>query len=135
MTTSRLCTQQVFGTECDCRFCMAQRAKRQVGGPSKDRKQTVLDRDDCKCHYCGGHATTVDHVIPRSKGGTNALSNLVAACHWCNSAKGDQIVTSDWVPPPRPVVHPVAKVAEPRSFRKVFRLGERVLYWRPGGGA
>jgi 5-methylcytosine-specific restriction endonuclease McrA len=34
------------------------------------------------------HSFTVDHVIPRSKGGSNALRNTVAACHACNQAKG-----------------------------------------------
>jgi len=43
------------------------------------------------CAYCGGPLTvaTIDHVIPRSKGGTDEESNLVAACPRCNNAKGD----------------------------------------------
>jgi 5-methylcytosine-specific restriction endonuclease McrA len=35
------------------------------------------------------HSLTIDHVIPRSKGGTNALKNTVASCHRCNQAKAD----------------------------------------------
>jgi 5-methylcytosine-specific restriction endonuclease McrA len=35
------------------------------------------------------HSLTIDHVIPRSKGGTNALKNTVASCHACNQAKAD----------------------------------------------
>ncbi len=49
----------------------------------------VLQRDDWTCHYCGGPADTVDHVIPRSAGGAPYdPNNTVAACRSCNSAKG-----------------------------------------------
>lgn len=48
----------------------------------------VLDRDAYTCHWCGARATTVDHVIARAQGGTDALTNLVAACSPCNSARG-----------------------------------------------
>lgn len=40
------------------------------------------------CVYCGRPATTVDHVIPRSRGGPNAQWNLVPACKECNHEKG-----------------------------------------------
>jgi len=41
------------------------------------------------CNYCGtAPATTADHRIPRSIGGTNDISNLVPACAWCNGKKG-----------------------------------------------
>lgn len=42
------------------------------------------------CSYCGGEATTVDHIVPLSRGGDSGASNLTAACRPCNSAKGDQ---------------------------------------------
>lgn len=48
----------------------------------------VLERDHHVCHYCGGHATTVDHVVPRIRGGSNKPENLVAACESCNYSKG-----------------------------------------------
>ncbi len=53
-------------------------------------KQGVLKRDRKQCGYCGGHADTVDHVLPRSRGGTNAWTNTVAACERCNQAKRDR---------------------------------------------
>jgi len=45
-------------------------------------------RDDEKCHYCGGFANTVDHVIARHIGGDNTKENLVPCCRNCNSQKG-----------------------------------------------
>lgn len=49
----------------------------------------VLKRDGFVCAYCGGHADTVDHVLPRSRGGGDSWFNLVAACRPCNGRKGD----------------------------------------------
>lgn len=42
-----------------------------------------------KCIYCGEEATTKDHIIPRSWGGSNDKSNLVPACKLCNTTRGD----------------------------------------------
>src|SRR5690625_2141324 len=41
-------------------------------------RRNVLARDDGICAYCGGRGTTVDHVIPRSRGGGNVWENVVA---------------------------------------------------------
>ena len=41
------------------------------------------------CYYCGDAAESVDHLIPRSKGGSSAISNLVPACNRCNQMKGN----------------------------------------------
>lgn len=53
-------------------------------------RRGVLRRDRHRCAYCGGHATTVDHVLPRSRGGQDSWSNLVACCVRCNNVKGDR---------------------------------------------
>ena len=55
------------------------------------RRSIVLKMHDELCVYCGDEAETVDHVIPRSKGGTDNIDNLVAACGRCNYAKSDKI--------------------------------------------
>jgi 5-methylcytosine-specific restriction endonuclease McrA len=51
-------------------------------------------RDAYTCQYCGEKpgqaALTVDHVIPRSRGGEHAWSNLATACKRCNQRKGNQ---------------------------------------------
>lgn len=53
-------------------------------------RRGVLRRDAQCCAYCGGSATTIDHVVPRSRGGADSWENLVACCLRCNNAKGDR---------------------------------------------
>ena len=50
----------------------------------------VLARERRRCAYCGGAATTVDHILPRSRGGGNTWLNTAAACYPCNQRKGDR---------------------------------------------
>ncbi|MFI2661657.1 HNH endonuclease [Micromonospora carbonacea] len=58
-------------------------------GPAWSRAG-VLRRDDRCCAYCGGPASTIDHVLPRSRGGRNTWRNTTAACYTCNQRKGDR---------------------------------------------
>lgn len=53
----------------------------------KRNRKAVLEANNFVCTYCGGMANTADHVIPVSKGGTNEITNLVPACHDCNSTR------------------------------------------------
>jgi 5-methylcytosine-specific restriction endonuclease McrA len=56
----------------------------------KITRRAVFARDDWTCQYCGCRTQlTVDHVIPRSKGGGSTWDNIVAACAPCNRRKGD----------------------------------------------
>lgn len=59
-------------------------------GPPRVSRRNVLLRDKYICAYCGDHATTIDHVQPRSRGGKNTWQNLVAACLKCNHRKGNR---------------------------------------------
>lgn len=52
----------------------------------------VLRRDGRRCQYCGRRADTIDHVVPRSRGGTHTWDNCVAACRVCNSRKADRLL-------------------------------------------
>lgn len=53
-------------------------------------RQNIFKRDGNKCVYCGApRDLTLDHVIPKSKGGQTSWGNLVTACKSCNSKKGD----------------------------------------------
>ncbi len=53
-------------------------------------RRGVLRRDGQRCGYCGGTANTIDHVLPRSRGGQDSWENLVACCLRCNNVKGDR---------------------------------------------
>ena len=54
-------------------------------------RRNVLRRDNNRCQYCGSRdRLTLDHVLPRSRGGTDSWENLVAACVPCNNRKGSR---------------------------------------------
>ena len=52
-------------------------------------RRGVLRRDEHRCAYCARSASTIDHVLPRSRGGRDTWENLVACCLRCNNTKGD----------------------------------------------
>lgn len=54
---------------------------------SKWSRSLLLKRDNSQCGYCGGKAETVDHILPRSRGGETSWLNTVAACRPCNNRK------------------------------------------------
>ena len=57
-------------------------------------REQILSSWGSLCAYCGEReATTVDHVVPRHKGGQTVCSNLIAACRKCNHSKS----SSDWI--------------------------------------
>jgi 5-methylcytosine-specific restriction endonuclease McrA len=53
-------------------------------------KRNVLVRDGFRCAYCGSHKErlSIDHIMPRSRGGRTSFENCVAACKGCNLRKG-----------------------------------------------
>ncbi|KAB1660377.1 HNH endonuclease [Pseudoclavibacter chungangensis] len=53
-------------------------------------RRGVLRRDDHRCGYCDAFANTIDHILPRSRGGAHSWENLVACCLTCNNVKGDR---------------------------------------------
>ena len=61
-----------------------------------DKKAYLLEREQGCCIYCGMDASKakmeIEHVVPKSKGGTDSLNNLVLSCSICNQAKGNQDV-------------------------------------------
>jgi 5-methylcytosine-specific restriction endonuclease McrA len=58
-------------------------------------RKNILLRDRYTCQFCGrvlpAHELTIDHVIPRSRGGHADWDNVVASCQKCNTAKGDRL--------------------------------------------
>lgn len=54
-------------------------------------RRAVFARDRDACQYCGDRAETMDHVVPRSRGGLHTWDNVVAACRRCNAKKRDRL--------------------------------------------
>lgn len=60
-------------------------------GLTREAARRKIRLRDKLCRYCGiAESVTVDHIIPRSKGGPNAQSNLVGCCRECNQLKADR---------------------------------------------
>lgn len=55
-------------------------------------RRAVFFRDGHACQYCGAAAESIDHVVPRSRGGEHTWENVVAACRRCNAGKRDRLL-------------------------------------------
>lgn len=55
-------------------------------------RRAVFARDGGRCQYCGDSADSIDHVVPRAKGGAHTWENVVAACRPCNVRKRDRLL-------------------------------------------
>ena len=53
----------------------------------------LMHRDRYRCAYCGSRAETIDHVVPRSRGGEHSWANCVACCVKCNHRKADKLLS------------------------------------------
>ena len=84
----------------------------------KITRRAVFARDGWSCQYCGTRSSlTVDHVVPRSKGGDSSWENIVASCAPCNRRKGDRLPAQAGMHPRRapraPSPHVFITVAAP----------------------
>ena len=72
------------------------RLSRYVRVPYRNRvpltRAALMRRDNYRCAYCGRRAETIDHVMPRSRGGQHAWENCVASCTICNHRKADRLL-------------------------------------------
>ncbi len=94
-------------------------------------RKNILLRDHNTCQYCACVLTTgdltLDHVLPRSRGGSSTWENLVACCHECNRRKGNQLLHE---------LKDMQLLREPRPFslhtsRHIMRmLGSGDANWR-----
>ncbi len=94
-------------------------------------RKNILLRDRNTCQYCGvvlpSGELTLDHVIPRSRGGNSTWENLVACCHDCNRRKGNRLLHE---------IDDMILLREPRPFslhtsRQIMRmLGRGDDRWR-----
>lgn len=127
-----------------CDALGSQATCRKRGKPSSWIRRTtrlrVYMRDGFECTYCGAppdfttRSLTIDHVVPRSRGGTNKPSNLVTACRACNSARQDSTIR-EWLMRDRRFFRsPEATRKLIRTFRQRARNAtRRVLPRLPSG--
>jgi 5-methylcytosine-specific restriction endonuclease McrA len=78
-------------------------------------RSNILLRDEDTCQYCGKRTRdlTLDHIIPRSRGGQSTWENLVASCKVCNGKKGSHLlkeVNMRLLRPPRPLTQEYAGI-------------------------
>ena len=93
----------------------------------KITRRAVFARDHWSCQYCGVERSTltVDHVIPRSKGGSSSWDNIVTCCVPCNRRKGDRL-------PRQAGMHPRKKPAAPNPTIFVHVTTPRIpAAWQP----
>ncbi|MCW5756203.1 MAG: HNH endonuclease [Phycisphaeraceae bacterium] len=97
-------------------------------------RRTIFERDGHQCQYCRRHFRSgdlsVDHVLPRARGGGDSWENLVTACIRCNAAKGDRTPAEAGMPLAR-----VPKRPAPESVMASGRIGgsraePRFAAWR-----
>jgi 5-methylcytosine-specific restriction endonuclease McrA len=91
----------------------------------KMTRKEVLQRDEHQCQYCGrrSHDLTLDHVMPRHRGGQHTWENVVAACKGCNHRKGGRTVAESRMTLRR---LPFRPPSTPRYlFSSYIRAGER----------
>ena len=91
-------------------------------------RQNLFKRDHHTCSYCNvqpGHGgLTIDHVVPRSRGGANSWTNCVAACYHCNTKKADKTLDEARMKLRRPPTRP--------DWKPFYSsLGARVKRWEP----
>jgi 5-methylcytosine-specific restriction endonuclease McrA len=99
-------------------------------------RKNLFRRDRQTCQYCGAQpgpgALTIDHVVPRSKGGVSSWENCVLACLECNAAKADRTPGEAGLrlrkPPRRPSWRILAQAAPPERRESWDRFLSRA-YW------
>ena len=96
----------------------------------KITRRAVLARDAWTCQYCGSTKSglTVDHVIPRSRGGKSVWGNIVAACASCNRRKGNRLPHEIQMHPKKSPKGPQAPASSSKWPAPTSRLPGRVSY-------
>jgi len=121
-------------------------------------RRNLWKRDRCRCQYCGkepgANEITIDHVLPKSKGGQSIFENCVLCCVKCNLKKGNKtlqqagmqlrrlkkLFNGDWRTvyyntPKHPVWNPLYALKRkifPRSWKMFLKNFEETLYWEVG---
>jgi 5-methylcytosine-specific restriction endonuclease McrA len=87
-------------------------------------RAALMHRDRFCCAYCGGRADTVDHVVPRSRGGDHSWENCVACCSRCNHRKADRLLAElGWA------LHRVPRAPKGQHWRLLSTVKELDPSW------
>lgn len=86
-------------------------------------KVYIYEREKKKCFYCGKNLKfrqiTLDHYLPKSKGGTEDIFNLVLSCRKCNRLKGNKI--------PRNYERKIIKLFQKAFYDKMIKIGNIIV--------
>tara|TARA_A100001515_G_C4560416_1_gene206407 strand:- start:666 stop:1178 length:513 start_codon:yes stop_codon:yes gene_type:complete len=92
----------------------------------------VLWRDNNQCQYCANYFNpdklTLDHVIPKSRGGNNSWTNLVASCKKCNQKKGNKTTKESGMHPIREPFKPKANILRTLSKEQISPIWKDYLW-------
>lgn len=93
-------------------------------------REYLLEKFNRQCPYCGATDTRleIDHVHPRSRGGSNRVSNLALACHACNQAKGNQDIKEFLSGKPDLLKRVLAKIKKPLADAAVVNATRWKLF-------
>jgi 5-methylcytosine-specific restriction endonuclease McrA len=92
-------------------------------------RRAVFARDDYRCQYCGRTAESIDHDLPKSRGGEHVWENVAAACRPCNLAKRDRTPAEAGMNLARPCHAPRASAWVVVSVARVPDAWKPYLAW------
>ena len=89
-------------------------------------RKNILKRDDNTCQYCGKNKSeiTIDHILPKDKGGNDTWNNLVVACKRCNMIKGNYLLKDI-------DMYLIRKPFEPTKIIYLQNVGKNNKSWHP----
>jgi 5-methylcytosine-specific restriction endonuclease McrA len=102
-----------------------------MSGPGQLRRDEIIERDKSTCYLCGkvfdSSKLVIDHIIPTSRGGTNATFNLAASCAPCDRRKGDYLLSElEWVSGETLAKYSTLKRERAKSSKRIAAFFKRV---------
>ena len=95
-------------------------------------RSNIIWRDKNQCQYCANYfpddKLTMDHVVPKSRGGDNSWENLVAACMKCNQKKGSRTIKESGMIPLRKPFRPKASILRTIGKNQISELWKDYLW-------
>ena len=95
-------------------------------------RANIVWRDNNQCQYCANHfpldKLTMDHVLPKSRGGKNTWENLVTACMKCNQKKGSRTPQESGMIPLKKPIRPKANILRTVKKNQISDLWKNYLW-------